>query len=100
MEVRVQSIHFDASDHLQEFISKKTGKLEKKFGEEIRKVEVSLKVVKPETSKNKSVTMKVALAGGELFSEKVCDSFEECVDLCIDALLRQHSKQKEKQRNK
>ena len=52
MEVRIQSIHFDASDKLEAFIQKKAEKLEK-FCDDIKKVEVSLKVVKPETAMNK-----------------------------------------------
>lgn len=47
MEVRIQSIHFDASEQLQSFVQKKVAKLEK-FYDDIKKVEVSLKVVKPE----------------------------------------------------
>ena len=52
MEVRIQSIHFDASEQLQAFIQKKAAKLER-FYDDIQKVEVSLKVVKPETAENK-----------------------------------------------
>ena len=44
MIVRIQSIHFDASEQLQAFIQKKAAKLEK-FYDDIEKVEVSLKVV-------------------------------------------------------
>ena len=51
MDVRIQSIHFDASEQLQAFIQKKVSKLEKYY-EDIKKVEVSLKVVKPETAEN------------------------------------------------
>ena len=52
MEVRIQAIHFDASERLQDFIQKKVAKLEK-YCDDIKKVEVSLKVVKPETAMNK-----------------------------------------------
>ena len=52
MDVRIQSIHFDASEQLQAFIQKKMSKLEKYY-EDIKKVEVSLKVVKPEVAANK-----------------------------------------------
>ena len=53
MEGRIQAIHFDASEKLQDFIQKKkTAKLEK-YCDDINKVEVSLKVVKPETAMNK-----------------------------------------------
>ena len=43
MDIRIQSIHFDASEQLQAFIQKKVSKLEKYY-EDIKKVEVSLKV--------------------------------------------------------
>ncbi|MDO4215072.1 MAG: ribosome-associated translation inhibitor RaiA [Bacteroidales bacterium] len=99
MEVKIQSIHFDATEQLQSFIAKKVGKFEKQ-GEEIRKVEVSLKVVKPETAMNKQAAIKLVTAGGDIFAEKVCDTFEEAVDLCLDAVGKQFSKYKEKQRNK
>ena len=58
MEVRIQSIHFDASEQLQSFVQKKVAKLEK-FYDDIKKVEVSLKVVKPETAENKEAGVKV-----------------------------------------
>ena len=58
MIVRIQSIHFDASEQLQSFIQKKAAKLEKYY-DDIEKVEVSLKVVKPETAENKEVGVKV-----------------------------------------
>ena len=99
MEVKIQSIHFDATEQLQSFIMKKIGKYEKQ-GDEIRKVEVSLKVVKPETAMNKEAAIKVSVKNDELFAEKVCDTFEEAVDQCVDAVAKQYSKYKEKQRNK
>ena len=58
MEVRIQSIHFDASEQLQAFVQKKAVKLEKYY-DDIKKVEVSLKVVKPETAENKEAGIKV-----------------------------------------
>ena len=38
MEVRIQAIHFDATERLQDFIQKKTAKLEK-YCDDINKVE-------------------------------------------------------------
>ena len=52
MEVKIQSIHFDATEQLKAFIEKKTAKLEKSY-EDIQTVEVQLKVVKPATAMNK-----------------------------------------------
>lgn len=99
MEVRIQSIHFDASEQLQAFIQKKVSKLEKYY-EDIKKVEVSLKVVKPETAENKEAGVKILVPNGELYANKICDSFEEAVDLCMEALEKQLVKYKEKQRSK
>ena len=52
MNIRIQAIHFDATDQLEAFIQKKVAKLEQYF-DGIISAEVSLKVVKPESAKNK-----------------------------------------------
>lgn len=97
MELKIKSIRFDANGKLHDFIEKKLAKL-KKASDQIGTAEVTLKVVKPETAKNKSTGIKITVPNGELFAEKTCDTFEEGVDLCVDALLRQLAKYKEKQR--
>ena len=94
MELNIQAIRFEPTEKLQDFIHKKVKKLEK-FSDEIRKVEVSLKVVKPETAMNKEASIRVNV-GSELYAEKVCDTFEEAIDNCMDALVRQLQKNKEK----
>lgn len=98
MEIKIQSIHFDATEKLQEFIEKKVAKLEKTF-EDIKTAEVQLKVVKPATAQNKETNLTVAVPGQTLFVEKTCDTFEEGVDLCVDAMKVQLTKFKEKSRN-
>ena len=99
MEVKIQSIHFDASEQLQSFIRKKAVKLER-FYDDITKVEVSLKVVKPETAANKEAGVKVTVPNAEFYANKVCDTFEEAVDISLEALEKQLVKYKEKLRNK
>jgi putative sigma-54 modulation protein len=99
MEVRIHSIHFDASEKLQTFIQKKVAKLER-FCDEVRTVEVSLKVVKPETATNKEAGIKVFVPNGEFYASKLCDTFEEAIDVSLEALEKQLLKYKEKQRNK
>ena len=99
MDIKIQSIHFVAAEKLQAFITKKLEKVNK-AAEEARTAEVVLKVEKPETVKNKHTSIKLSLKGMELFVEKTCDTFEEGVDLCVDSLLRQAKKYKEKQRGK
>lgn len=99
MDIKIQSIHFDATEKLQSFIEKKLEKVGKAC-DDARKAEVVLKVLKPETTKNKQTSIKLPLKGTELFVEKICDTFEEGVDLCVDSLLRQVEKYKEKQKGK
>lgn len=98
MEIRIKSIHFDATEKLQEFINKKVEKLQKSC-EDIQKVEVQLKVEKPAAALNKTTSLTVTAPGNTLFVEKTCDTFEEGVDLCLDAMKVQLTKFKEKQRN-
>lgn len=97
MEIRIKSIHFDATQKLQEFINKKVEKLQKSY-EDIQKVEVQLKVEKPAAALNKTTSLTVTAPGNTLFVEKTCDTFEEGVDLCLDAMKVQLTKFKEKQR--
>lgn len=97
MEIKIQSIHFDATEKLQDFIEKKVAKLEKTF-EDIKTAEVLLKVVKPATAQNKETSLTVSVPGQTLFVEKTCDTFEEGVDLCVDAMKVQLTKFKEKAR--
>ena len=99
MEIRIQSSHFDATEQLQAFIQKKVSKLEKYY-EDIKKVEVSLKVVKPETAENKEAGVKVLVPNGEFYASKICDTFEEAIDVSVEALGKQLVKYKEKQRSK
>ena len=99
MDVRIQSIHFDATEQFQDFIQKKVSKLEKYY-EDIKKVEVSLKVVKPETAENKEAGVKVLVPNGEFYASKICDTFEEAIDVSVEALGKQLVKYKEKQRSK
>ena len=92
METKIKAIHFDATEKLQLFINKKVDKLVKHH-EEISDVEVNLKVVKPESAMNKEAAIKLFVPQrDDLFASKVADTFEESVDMCIDALKRQLEK--------
>ena len=96
MEIRIKAIHFDATAKLEEFINKKAQKLARR-NESVTGFDVTLKVVKPETAMNKEASIKLTVPNSEdLFASKVADTFEEAVDLAIDALDRQLVKLKEK----
>ena len=74
MEIKIQSIHFDATEKLEAFIEKKVAKLEKSYED-------------------------MAVPGNTLRVEKVSDTFEESIDLCVDSMRAQLQKFKEKLRN-
>ncbi len=95
MEINIQSIKFDATDKLQEYIQKKASKLTKKI-DAITAVEVILKVVKPESTNNKQADIKVFVPQAELFATKISDTFEQSVDEALDAIEKQIEKYKEK----
>lgn len=99
MEIRIQAIHFDASEQLVAFIQKKVSKLEQYFDGVIL-AEVTLKVVRKESVKNKQAGILLKIKSGDCFAEKVNDTFEESVDECVVALEKQLLKFKEKIRAK
>ena len=97
MELKIQAIHFDATEKLQAFIEKKMQRFAKR-NEDVTKVEFTLKVVKPETNLNKQVSVQASLPGDTLYAEKNCDTFEDAVLQCIESLDRPLEKYKEKRR--
>ena len=96
MEATIKAIHFDASEKLVAFINKKIDKLVRRF-EAITSADVTLKVVKPETANNKEAQVKLLVPpAADLFASKTADTFEEAIDLCLDALESQLEKIKSK----
>ncbi len=96
MEVTVKAIHFDANVKLEEFIQKRIVKLEQ-YSDKITSADVTLELIKPETTENKKVMLKVMVPGNELVVTKTADSFEEAFDNSMDAMIRSVLKAKEKQ---
>jgi ribosomal subunit interface protein len=99
MDIRIQSIHFDATAKLEAFVQKKVSKLEQYF-DGILLAEVMLKVVKPETAQNKHAAVKLKIKNGELFADKTGDTFEGAIDESCEALSKQLLKFKEKAASK
>ena len=95
MKLNVQAINFDVSEKLEVHIEKKTKKLNRLY-DEILNVEVFFLLLKPETAANKQAEIRVFVPNADFFASKINDTFEEAVDLCIEALERQISKHKEK----
>ena len=100
MNVKISSVHFNADQRLIDFVNKKVGKLDT-FFEGIIGADVILKVLKPETAKNKVSEVKVSIpANGYLFAKKQADTFEEATDLAVDAVRKQLGKYKERLKSK
>ena len=97
MNITIQSIKFDADKKLVDFIEKKIEKVEK-FFDGIVGAEVFLRIENAQDSENKKADIRLSIPGSDLFAEKTCKTFEEAVDLCIEALKRQVVKAKEKMR--
>ena len=99
MEITIQSIRFESSKKLENFIQKKVKRLSK-FSDDVLSADVTLKVVKPETKDNKDASIRLLLSRTEFFAQEVADTFEEAIDKCVNKLERQVVKHKEKKRTK
>lgn len=96
MEANIKAIHFDISEKLVAFVNKKIEKLTRRF-ECITEADVNLRLIKPETALNKEAGIKLTVPGTpDLFASKTADSFEEAIDLALEALEKQLEKNKDK----
>lgn len=95
MNINIQSVKFDADKKLLDFIEGKLNKFER-FSDKITKADVTLKLDKDDEQGNKVAVIVIELPGDKLVSEQRAKSFEEAIDLAIDALKKQLQKYKEK----
>jgi len=98
MKINTQSVHFDADIKLLEFIENKLNKLYN-FYDSIVASDVILKIDNAANGENKIAEIKLAVPGNDLYAMKQCKTFEEAVDLAIDALKIQVEKHKAKLQN-
>lgn len=96
MEVRIQAIHFEIADRLVAFINKKADRLAR-HNDSISTADVTLRVIKPETAMNKEAIIKVTVPQhDDIVASKTADTFEEAVDVALEAIDRQLEKRKQK----
>ena len=95
MNIQIHSVKFDADNKLLEFVTGKVNKLSQ-FSDDIVSAEVFLRLDKDHEKENKLAEIKLEYPGGPLFAKKQSKSFEESTDLVVDALKKQITKQKEK----
>ena len=97
MDIRIQSIHFNADTRLLDYIQEKIDKLVH-FYDRIIAGEIILKLDKSSTLHNKIIHVKLRIPGNDIFVEEKGRSFEEATDIAVDVLARQIKKRKEKMR--
>ena len=97
MDIKIHSIHFDADKKLLNFIEVKVKKLIL-FYEGIIGAEVFLRLENDQSSENKVAEIRLDIPGNDVFAKKKTKSFEESIDNVVEALRRQLTKHKEKQR--
>lgn len=97
MDIKIHSIHFDADKKLIDFINNKVKKLIQ-FYDNIIGVEVFLRVEKDQGTENKLAEIRLDIPGSDIFAKKKSKSFEESIDNSLEAIKRQLTKFKEKQR--
>ena len=95
MEIKVNAVGFKADTKLVDFATAKVSKLTQ-FIDNIVTSEVYFKVDNSQSIENKIAEVKILIPGSELFAKKQSKSFEESVDLAIDALKKQIEKAKNK----
>ncbi len=100
MDINVKTVNFDADKKLIEFVNNKVEKLEKYFDGIIRSdVVLNFNKSKKKFTENKEAKITLEVPGNDLFAEKEAVTFEEAVDLTIDALEKQIKKHKGKLRS-
>jgi len=97
MNIQIHSVRFDADKKLLDFVGQKVKKLGRYY-DQIIGVDVFLRLAKSENTENKIAEVKLDIPVNPLFAKKQSKTFEEAVDLAIDALKIQITRQKEKLR--
>jgi putative sigma-54 modulation protein len=97
MDIKIHSIHFDADKKLLDFINNKVKKLIQ-FYDNIIGAEVFLRIEKDQGPENKLAEIRLDIPGNDIFAKKKTKSFEESIDSSVEAIRRQLTKAKEKQR--
>ena len=95
MDIKINSVRFDASQKLIDHINKKVNKLGQ-FFEGIIGAEVFLRLENVQDDENKIAEVKLFIPGNDLFVKKQSKTFEDAVNKAVDTLNRQVTKYKEK----
>jgi putative sigma-54 modulation protein len=96
MEIKIQSVHFNADQKLEDYLTQRLEKLST-FYDRIQRAEVFLRLENQGAPvQDKVVEIKVAVPGQTLFAKHTERSFEKAADEVAENLRRQLKKHKEK----
>lgn len=96
MNVKIQSVHFDADSKLIEYVNRKLEKL-KNFSDRIIQVNVFLKLDNVvHNIKDKVAEIRVHVPRHNFFVKSTSKSFEESFDNAFDSMVTQIKRNKEK----
>ncbi len=96
MNVKIQSVHFDADSKLIEYVNRKLEKL-KNFSDRIIQVNVFLKLDNVvHNIKDKIAEIRVHVPRHNFFVKSTSKSFEESFDNAFDSMVTQIKRNKEK----
>ena len=99
MDIKVNSVHFDADQKLIDHVNKKVNKLGQ-FFDGIIGAEIYLRLENVQDDENKIAEVKLLIPGNDLFVKKQSKTFEEAVNKAVETLNRQVTKYKEKLKGK
>ncbi len=97
MDLKIQTVHFNADEKLIEYITKKVEKLNT-FHDRITKVDVFLKLDNVvHTIKDKVVELRVHVPRHDFFVKASSKSFEESFENALVSMINQIKRQKDRQ---
>lgn len=97
MNVKIQTVHFDADERLVTYVESKIQKLST-FNDRIIKADIFLKLDNVvHNIKDKIAEIKVHVPKHTFFVKATSKTFEESFDFALESIINQIKKQKEKQ---
>jgi putative sigma-54 modulation protein len=99
MNIKIQTLHFDADGKLETFVESKVSKLLAKH-QDVLGAEITLRLDKSTQNENKIAEIRLDVPGSNLFAKKQSKTFEESTDTALEALKKQLLKYKDKKTGK
>jgi putative sigma-54 modulation protein len=97
MNIKIQSVHFNADSKLEEHIEQKVGKIIQR-NENVLSANITLRLDKSSENDNKVAEIRLEIPGNDIYARKQSKSFEEATDVALEAVRRQLKKYQEKKR--